>query len=679
MADFRKLLFAFAVVGLLLATGVPVFAQANTNATGAMTCTTFAVPPNVRAEGIAELVGDVVLSCQGGVPAGPGVPIPPAQITASLNTNITSRVVNPTGATTNGSEALLLIDEPFAGGGTQNSAANNPSTAPVPQTPVQPATQRYCAAPAQTNCPTITGVTPTTVSGVLLSQGSVGPYNGSAGRPNVFQGTQTIVNRIDWLGIPLDAPGTVGTRTIRLTNVRANACQLGVSSTLTPTQIFMLITINGSQAITVLQPTVTVAAIVPGLTGSVRTDSSTATTPIFSQCNSVNLTLANGTSTTGTSNILFRAQEGFSSSFKPRGYVVNASGNIIGDSSGANTTSSGAATIPLQNVPGFPYNTESGMVLSASTASENSNTTGLGQSTGRIGVADSGTRIMFSLANVGAGVQVWVPAQITLTIVSGAGPGVAQLVTGTDANGNGGSITSGSALTQVTVSGGSAAVVYEILSSNPSAVERLDVPGVIAFVANPANNLPATGVSTATVSFAPLSTVTTASATAPIPRFCPGTSVTAFSIILCQCNLLFPFVTNQAGFDTGIAIANTSQDPFGTSSQSGPVKLNYYGGTTGGGAAPPAFTTTGNVAAGSELIFTLSGGGGCSPGTGCGTVPATPGFQGYLIAQANFQYCHAFAFITGPGLQIAEGYLAIQLDDPFSVGRTKQNGENKAH
>ena len=48
------------------------------------------------------------------------------------------------------------------------------------------------------------------------------------------------------------------------------------------------------------------------------------------------------------------------------------------------------------------------------------------------------------------------------------------------------------------------------------------------------------------------------------------------------------------------------------------------------------------------------------------------GFAGYIIAQAQFQYCHAFAFIgalgalpTSPG--ISEGYLALILDTPGLV------------
>ena len=50
--------------------------------------------------------------------------------------------------------------------------------------------------------------------------------------------------------------------------------------------------------------------------------------------------------------------------------------------------------------------------------------------------------------------------------------------------------------------------------------------------------------------------------------------------------LMFPFITNQAGFDTGIAISNTSASPFGNPPQAGICTIHYYGGMIGGGLAP---------------------------------------------------------------------------------------------
>ena len=50
-----------------------------------------------------------------------------------------------------------------------------------------------------------------------------------------------------------------------------------------------------------------------------------------------------------------------------------------------------------------------------------------------------------------------------------------------------------------------------------------------------------------------------------------------------------------------------------------------------------------------------------------------------MISIANFQYCHAFAFISDMGSQkLAEGYLAIQLDVGL-LNRTGVAGENEGH
>jgi hypothetical protein len=46
-----------------------------------------------------------------------------------------------------------------------------------------------------------------------------------------------------------------------------------------------------------------------------------------------------------------------------------------------------------------------------------------------------------------------------------------------------------------------------------------------------------------------------------------------------------------------------------------------------------------------------------------GGIPATPGFQGFIIAQCNFQYAHGFAFISDYGAnKVAEAYLALVMD-----------------
>ena len=106
----------------------------------------------------------------------------------------------------------------------------------------------------------------------------------------------------------------------------------------------------------------------------------------------------------------------------------------------------------------------------------------------------------------------------------------------------------------------------------------------MAFAPNTLSKLPGLGLASVSGNFAPFyaagSDAGRMSSSLPIPRFIDSTTaVNAFRIDSCVTNLLFPFVTNQAGFDTGIAVANTSRDPFGNAlrPQSGPCTINYYG------------------------------------------------------------------------------------------------------
>jgi hypothetical protein len=78
-------------------------------------------------------------------------------------------------------------------------------------------------------------------------------------------------NAVTWNGVPLDPPGTTTNRTIRITNVRANAVAVGVSSTFTTSQILMNIAVNGNTSLSINNPTQIVAFVQRGLTGGVQT------------------------------------------------------------------------------------------------------------------------------------------------------------------------------------------------------------------------------------------------------------------------------------------------------------------------------------------------------------------------------------------------------------------------
>jgi len=652
MADFRKWLLAFAVVALLFGLGS---STANAQVLGAFTCNATASPNIIRNEGVAELVGDLILQCTGGTPMQAGQQIPNSNVQVSLNTNLTSRIVQTLG---NISEALLLIDEPFPNedacpGSTTGGDSCTGSTLVTPNVN-QPTHQLACLANNDTNCAIVSnGV------GIGLNSsysGVVGPA-GTGNHYNVFQGFQSGISAVSWNGVPIDAPGTAGTRTIRITNIRANACISGAGGTFLPTQLFEQIGVNGGETIILNNPVQVVASVQQGLITTVPIPAD------YQQCNSVNASLLGASGGVVAPPIDVIAQEGFAYSFKPRTYD-----QIVNRNMEPPTTPS------LQNVPGFTYRTESGLVpdpdIGAVAQVAPLGVPGLvgdgggfvdgtagAETPGPVGLATQGTQLQFAFSNVLAGVNLFVPNTITLSPAIGYSyggnpPGIAVLV------GSGG----GAGLTQLTITGTGAVAVYEVYYADAAVVEVIDLPVTVAYISNTASNLPATGTGKVAVNFAPLSSVATASSSAPVPRFCqPYTAQNLYTINPCTCDLLFPFVTNQSGFDTGIAIANTSLDPYGTTPQQGTVTLYYYGGTTGGGAAPPAQTTNAPVPGGSELVFQLSSGGGYG-------IAATPGFQGYIISIANFQYCHAFAFISDVGAQkLAEGYLAISLDVPFNL------------
>ena len=602
-------------------------------------------PATVRAEGVTELVGDIFITCTGGTPTTTGNVLPQYTISILLNTSVTSRLMSGTTATGGVSEAILAIDDPFPAGLQIPATATTTTGSSGGATVNAAQIQLGCVANNSTNC----SITQTGSGGYGID----GPYYGGAGHFNLFQGSwnPALPQALTWSGVPIDAPGSA-TRIIRITNVRANACQLGVSSTLIPAQISALITINGTQALTLQQPQPIVAVVLPGLNQAV----SKALT--YQQCVTLNNIIINPSATTTVgitdSGIGITATEGVgnNAAFKPRNHAQYAGTT----DSGGQFLDSSAAGVQVQNVLGFAYNAESGFVTNAA------GLLGDGQATGDVGLADTGTELQFSFASIPTGVVIALPSTVylypvgTLGVTGATGTtgatGVAILVGGVSGG-------------QLTVSGGAGSATYEVVLSSPNTQEFAFVAATAAFVSNTASNQPGVTTTGATVAvnFAPLSSVPTAApeTTAAIPRFCQThTPVVIFTINACTCDLLFPFVTNQAGFDTGVAIANTSLDPFKTPTQSGNVTLNYYGSTTGGGAAPAAATTTSVVAAGAELVFTLSGG-------GTNGIAATPGFQGYIIAVANFQFCHGFAFITdgiGTSSGIAEGYLAIQLDQP---------------
>jgi hypothetical protein len=716
MADFRKCLFAFAVLALMLGASTA-YAQIPGGGTSSIVCDfSPANPTTVSAENISALVGDFVLICTGGTPTPAGQLIPQDNVTLTLNVNVTSRLLGGGYI-----DALLTIDEPFptaALGGVPNPQVNGPS-----QIVGSPTGQRVCFsnttggnASFPPGCNNISG----TFNPVTFSFPNKSPYDPSgangANAYNIFVAHTGInAGQVTWLGVPIDGPGTFGSRIIRMTNIRANACSTTVSNGLVPTAITGVLSFNGSQNVVINQTGAqTLASVQQGLVSS-------STNAFAVQCNNLNVG-AGGTGgnfpggKAGIPTFAVTLTEGYAAAFKRKTAAFLP--NTISDVNDSNNTT---YMFP-QNVPGFNYNSESGFEPPA--------TNGV-----QFGFATQGDRFLLVFNNVNAGVSLWVPQYVALVLASSStvggtpvpgnsGPvaatgtgnpawqgGWLQLVaSNSDLSGNITSVAPTSTATfefvappattnpffatnpflgpglagvfanavQLSGTGSTLTAVYEVVNADPAAIEKASIPIGVAFVANTPNNLPAPGQSTVTASFAPLSTVQTATATDPIPRWCnKSTAANSFKIGVCTCDLLFPFVTNASGFDTGIAIANTSLDIYGTAPQNGTITLNFFGSLPGTPAPAPITAQTSSIInAGTELVFTLSG------GNGGQNIQAEVGFQGYVIAVAQFQWCHGFAFISDLGAQrLAEGYLAIQLDlyGGSGLNRTGIVGEVQGH
>jgi uncharacterized protein (TIGR03437 family) len=199
---------------------------------------------------------------------------------------------------------------------------------------------------------------------------------------------------------------------------------------------------------------------------------------------------------------------------------------------------------PLPPTTDFPTFVGTGTTSSAVRITE-ANTTAFTSLT-QNPAATNGTRILVQLTGYPAGTQLWVPSALvgnSGSVPTSAGqfgssiaggtytPNANQLlltlISGADQNGVGGTFvtplpssgTSFTGMTQLTVSNGSAYAVYEVLDDSPYVEESVQVP---VFIVNSQTNCNAPANATFSIMEAPLSTVSIATATDPIPRYIVG-------------------------------------------------------------------------------------------------------------------------------------------------------------
>lgn len=472
----------------------------------------------------------------------------------------------------------------------------------------------------------LTGAFATSAAGAG-GQGSVGA---NATPANSVQAGVVSGSSITFNGIVIPA-NTASSFTI--TNIKINASQIATSSG-APTAVTETIFISGTNVTPAVLSAVNVAFATNALSGiytsgAVASGTSIGGIPICSGQTAFGDNLT-------TAQFFVGFGEGFSTAFKTQG---TAAGNsTLGSEFTANTYTGYGVTTPAANT------------------------------------ATSGTRVQIVFNNIPANVNLYVPLVIhdqggsagTMTLTASA-TGALSAVAGSTANGapgasaNNTSVSGGSTFGLLTASSGSATAVYEETTNAFGSVENYVVPvGVqvgAAVVPAPASAI------TATVSFGPIG------ATSNVPNFVSGSSTATKNgnaFTACTTTLLFPFVTNQLGFDTGLAIANTSNDLLATKNgspvsqavnQSGTCQLNFFG-----SSAPTTPYTSSSIASGSTFTSAAS--------------TLAPGFQGYVTAVCNFQYAHAFAYVVYNLTQsngAAMGYLGLVIPGSRSAAESLNN------
>jgi hypothetical protein len=506
-----------------------------------------------RAEGLAEIVGDMVLNCTGGVPAAFGAVINLVNIQVFLNTSVTSRLLTTSTTGVQYSEALLLLDEPLPA--SQFACSNTSTICPAYGIGTGNSALGYYGSgtigASNTNgayTPIIGNAGACVFNGVGAAGTYPAPIAGCPGNNrNVFQGTQTTANSVTFLSVPIDPPGA-NSRVIRITNIRADANALGVPNISMPTPIVE--TVSTNPPLPVSNPSQTVAFIAQGAFASL------SGSPIFSQCSSQNQALADDPTQSGAAQFNVTFQEQFSTAFKQRNIATSASTpNALADQN---------------NLTTGVYNTESAFYNNSFPAIP-------GDNLALAGLADQGTRLLVSFQNIPTGVSLY--TQVAPPV---SGPDVVRR-TNTDANGAGPfsmAIGNSSGLDPIPLVGGSGIAVFEDIQSDPNTFATVTVPIYVAYDAT--SGLPVLGSGTVSAALAPVSVVTTADAAAPVPRFAVSadlTGQTAFTINPCSCasNMSAPITVTRGGFflnfGTGRFQQNVTIKNTGNNSIAGPISL----------------------------------------------------------------------------------------------------------
>jgi hypothetical protein len=421
---------------------------------------TTAAPPTLRGEGLTEIVSDIILTGTGGTPTPAGSAVPLVNITVTLNTAVTGRLLSLTAPFLQ--DAVLLIDDP-----------------------------------AVLNASAAGGLNGVGGNGLDFKNGQapnliLGQFNPSPSTPNT----------VTFLNVPIDAPGA-GVRILRITNLRANA--VTATSTGAANQVLAIISAAGSIQLPLTNPTVPVGFVQAAASAAVVSTLPSGAFTIDPQAG-VNTALAANPAATGAIDVLLQFTGAFPGAFRPK----TAQRTIaIGAAYTAEETFDGAGLPLAHNSPAlnaFMGRADQGVEFVA-----------------RFQNVPSGVQIFVTTRDVPPGGLAGgnpdaPPALAILKVPAGTGgstPGGVPLGSGGKTSG----VTAGIPIAPIPVTSGAGQAIWEWVGApQPSQVQTLEFGVVLAMPSGGAAP-PAAVTATVNLSLGPLSSVATASENDPVPRF----------------------------------------------------------------------------------------------------------------------------------------------------------------
>jgi hypothetical protein len=254
--------------------------------------------------------------------------------------------------------------------------------------------------------------------------------------------------------------------------------------------------------------------------------------------------------------------------------------------------------------------------------------------------AARGTRFAVTFNNLNAAVNYYVYGAIT-TATPGAGATSAgvTLTAYTTATGTTAATTVSvgtpavAGLVLLAPVNGSATIYYATTADNAGTIDTAQIPLY--------ENIPSVSGVTAVATAPVTATVALAGGTTGYPQYAtqtPATIATAAPpaaqglLTACSTTLLFPYVVNSGGYDTGIALSNASTGTglAAVTATAGSCVVAFYG--DNGTTTAPVSYNTGTIPTGKVVAFTVS--------------DKSAGLTGYVVATCNFQGAHGYAFVT---------------------------------